>query len=79
MKISLLKSASDNKSFKMLENLGFDVFKLYDLEETDSKINELIQQNYNTIVISNEVASFSEDIIKKYSKRQNINIIITPK
>ena len=79
MKISLLKSANDKKNFKLLENLGFDVFKLYDLEKTDKKIDELIKKEYDTIVISNEVASFSEDIIKKYNKTRNINIIITPK
>lgn len=79
MKISLLKSANDNRNFKFFEHLGFDIYKIYDLEKTDLKIDELIKQNYNTIVISNELASFSEDIIKKYSKRQNINIIITPK
>jgi len=79
MKISLLKSANDEKKFKFLEHLGFDVFKIYDLEETDSKINELIKQNYNTIILSNEVAAFSQDIINKYNKKQNINIIITPK
>ena len=79
MKISLLKSANDEKNFKFLEHLGVDVFKLYDLEETDSKINELIDRNYNTIILSNEVAAFSQDIIKKYNKKQNVNIIITTK
>ena len=79
MKISLLKSENDKNKFKIFENLGFDVYKIQDLEQTDSKIDELIKKNYNTIVISNEVASFSEKIIKKYNKMQNVNIIITPK
>ena len=79
MKISLLKSAKDEKNFKLFENLGFDVYKIQDLEQTDSKIDELIKEKYNTIIISNEVASFSEKIIKKYNKMQNVNIIITPK
>jgi len=79
LKISLLKSETDKNKFKFFENLGFDVYKIKDLEETDLKIDELIKKNYNTIVISNELASFSEDIIRKYSKRHNINIIITPK
>ena len=55
-----------------------DVFDIDNLEETDKKINELVNKKYNTIVISNEVASFSEDIIKKYNKSQNVNIIIAP-
>ena len=79
MKISLLKSAKDENNFKFFEHLGFDVYKIKDLEQTDLKIDELIKQNYNTIIISNEVASFSEKIIKKYNKMENINIIITPK
>jgi len=79
VKISLLKSINDTKNFKFFEKLGFDVYKINDLENTDLKINELIKKNYNTIVISNEVASFSEDIIKKYNKREDINIIINPK
>lgn len=75
MKISWLKSKNDNKSFKFQKNIGLDVYEIEDLEKTDLKINELTK-NYNTIVISNEVASFSTDIIKKYVKDDNINIII---
>ena len=55
-----------------------DVYDINNLEETDMKINELINKNYKTIIISNEVASFSEDIVKRYNKSQNVNIIIAP-
>ena len=72
MAISWLKSSNDNKSFKLFKGLGMDVY----LEKTDEKIKELVEQKYNTIVISNEVASFSEDIIKRYNKIEDINIII---
>ena len=41
------------------------------------KMKELIKNNYDTIVISNEVAGFSEDIIKKYQKSKNIKIVIS--
>lgn len=75
MKISWLKSKNDNKSFKFQKNIGLDVYEIEDLEKTDLKIGELTK-NYNTIILSNEVASFSTDIIKKYSKDDNINIII---
>lgn len=78
MAISWIKSSKDNKSFKVFKGLGMDVYEIDDLEKTDEKIRELIEQKYNTIVISNEVASFSEDIIKKYRKVENINIIISP-
>lgn len=78
MAISWIKSSKDNKSFKIFKNLGMDVYEIDDLEKTDEKIRELVQQKYNTIVISNEVAGFSQDIIKKYNKTENVNIIIAP-
>lgn len=79
MRISWLKAKNDNKSFKLQKNLGFDVYEIEDLEQTDKKINELVQNNYHTIIISNEIAGFSEDIIKKYSKSDDVNIIIANK
>lgn len=79
MSISWLKSSNDNKSFRIFKNLGFDVFEINDLDKTDEKIKELVNQNYTTIVLSNEVASFSGDIINKYNKKENINIVIAPR
>lgn len=55
-----------------------DVYDIADLDKTDEKIKELVDKHYTTIVISNEVASFSEDIIKKYNKTKDVNIIIAP-
>ena len=78
MAISWVKSSKDNKSFKVFKNLGMDVYEIDNLEKIDEKIRELVEQKYNTIVLSNEVACFSEDIIKKYNKKENINIIIAP-
>lgn len=76
MKISWLKLKEDNNSFKIFKNIGLDVYDIEDGEDTDKKIQELVNKDYRTIVISNELAGFSEDIIKKYNKSQNINIII---
>ena len=76
MKISWLKLKEDENSFKIFKNIGLDVYDVEDGEDTDKKIQELVSKDYKTIVISNELAGFSEDIIKKYSKSQNINIII---
>jgi len=76
MRISWLKSKNDNISFKFIQNMGFDVEEIEELEETDKKIEELVSRDCNTIVLSNEVASFSSDIIKKYAKDDSINIII---
>lgn len=78
MKITLLKSEKDKKSFRMLENMGIDIFKISDLEKTDDAINRLIKQDYRTIIMTNEVAGFSESIIKKYSRTNDIKIIIAP-
>lgn len=76
MKISWLKLKEDENSFRIFKNIGFDVYDVEDAEDTDKKIAELVNKNYKTIVLSNELAGFSEDIIKKYNKSQNINIII---
>lgn len=78
MSISWLRYVNDKKSFKIFKAFGMDVFEIEDLDKTDEKIEELVKQNYNIIVLSNQVANFSEDIIKKYSKKDNINIIIAP-
>lgn len=79
MKISWIKYYKDKKSFKMIENLGLDVFKVFELEETDEKIKQLVNEQYDTIILSNQVASSSQDIIKKYGKNSNIKIIISPR
>ena len=76
MKISWVKAESDNKSFKFAENFGLDVYKINNLEQIDNKIDELISNNYNTIVISKEVAGFSQKINNEYLKNKNIEIII---
>lgn len=76
MKISWIKYEKDEKSFRMPETLGMEVLKLKDPEETDNTIKNLIQKNYNMLILSNEIAGFSQDIIKKYQRDRNISIII---
>lgn len=76
MKISWIKTKNDTKSFKIFENLGFNVLNLEEPEDTDKKIAELINDNCKTIILSNEIAAFSEDIIKKYKNKDDISIII---
>ena len=78
MKMILMKSANDNKSYRIFEKLGIDTCKLEDLEKTDEKLTEFVKEKYTTIIMTNEVASFSENIIKKYKKSENVNIYITP-
>ena len=74
--MSWIKYEKDDLSFKVPEKLGFDVFKLIEPEETDNKIKELINKNYDFIIVTSEIAGSSEDIIKKYDKDRNVNIII---
>ena len=62
-----------------IKSVGMDVFEIENLEDTDKKIKELIDRKYNTIIISNELASFSQDIITKYKNMESINIIISHK
>ena len=76
MHISWIKTKKDNESFRIFENLGFDVYSLDEPEETDKKIDELINNNCKTIILSNEIASFSEDIIRKYKNKEDVSIII---
>lgn len=76
MKMSWIKYEKDNISFNVPEKLGFDVFKLQEPEQADSKIRELIDKRYDTIILTSEIAGFSEDIIKKYDKDRNVSIII---
>lgn len=78
MKITLLKSEYDKDSFKILENMGMEIYKINDLEKTDDAIKNLIKNDCRTIIMTNEVASFSESIIKRYNKTNYIKIIIAP-
>lgn len=78
MEITFLKGSNDKKSFKLFENLGVEINEVDDLEKTDDKIKELINKKYTTIVMTNELAGFSESIIKKYNKTKDIKIIIAP-
>ena len=78
MKISWIKEEKDNKNFMVAEKLGMDVHRLNNPEDVDKTMEELVKQKYNMIVLSNEIAGFSEDIIKKY-KNNNVNIFISPR
>lgn len=76
MKWSWLRAKNDDVNFRFQKNIGMDVYEIDDLEKTDELISKLVDKKYNTIVLSNEVASFSSDIIKKYQKDDSVNIII---
>ena len=60
----------------MAEKLGMRVERLSEPEEIDNKMAELVNEKYDTIILSNELAGFSSDIVKKYQNNPDINIII---
>lgn len=77
MKVSWIKFIEDKKDFKLPENLGFDVFSINKNDNVDEKIDELISDKYNTIIVSNSIAGASEKINKEYLKNKKVNIIIS--
>ncbi len=79
MKISWIKQENDNRNFIIAEKLGLGVYRISNPEGVDKKMENLINQNCKTIVLSNEIAGFSEDIIKKYKTDKSVNIIISPR
>ena len=58
--------------------MGMNVIEVREPEQIDSIIENLKQEKYTSIVIQDELASFSEDIISKYQNDNNFNIIIIP-
>ena len=77
MKVSWIKFIEDKKDFKLPENLGFDVFSINRNDNVDEKIDELISDKYNTIIVSNSIVGASEKINKEYLKNKKVNIIIS--
>ena len=78
IKVSWIKASSDENSFKVFKNMGLNVIELQNPEDVDATISGLIEKKCNNIVLSNEVASFSDDVVKKYNKSSDVKIIITP-
>lgn len=77
MKIAFIKYEK-GKKYQIPKVFGLDVEVLKEPEQIDDKIEELKKKRYTTVVIPNELASFSEKVIKKYKYDSSINIIITP-
>lgn len=77
MKISFIKYEKE-EDFPIAKLFGINVEEIKEPEQIDDKIEELKNQRYTTIIIPNELASFSENIISKYKYDNSLNIIITP-
>ena len=78
MKVSFLKYKNDTSSYKIPKGLGMDVFEIENPEQIDNKLEELKNNNYTTIFIPSELASFSEKIVNSYKYSSQLNIVITP-
>lgn len=78
MNFFCIKFAKDRDSFNFARVIGMKVLELEKHEEVDERIDELVKNNCKNIILSNEVAGFSEDIIKKYSNDKDIKIYIAP-
>lgn len=80
MKISWIKNKNDKQSFEWIKSLGGNVYELEDPEEIDQMMRQLYKsEKCKTFILSNELAGFSEDIIKKYQQDEQMKIIIAPK
>ena len=77
MKISCIKSNKDKKSFKFAELLGIDVYSIERLEDVDNVLDEIVNNKCKTNFISNELAGFSQKIMKEYYNDKDVNIIIS--
>ena len=77
MRVSFIKYEKE-KNFRIPKLIGMNVEEIKEPEQIDEKIEELKNQKYTTIIIPNELASFSEKIISKYKYDNSLNIIITP-
>jgi len=78
MKISIIKSKKEKETFDLAKSVGVKVIELTQNEDVDKTIEELINNDYKNIILTNQVAGFSEDIIKKYGTSKDINIYIAP-
>ena len=77
MKISFIKYEKE-ENFRIPELFGMNVEKIIKPEQIDEKIEKEKIKKYTTVIIPNELASFSENIISKYKNDNSLKIIIIP-
>ncbi len=73
-----LKYYKDKESFGFWKKIGMNVLELKEPEKIDEIIDNLDDRLPKTIILKDELASFSNSIISKYKNTQNLNIIIVP-
>lgn len=72
-----IKQKKDKGKIFLNESFGVKVIEIDNIEDIDKALEEIEKKGKSTVFISNEMASFSNNIIKKYEKDQNIRIIIS--
>lgn len=73
-----LKYYKDKESFGFWKKIGMNVLELKEPEKIDEIIDNLDDRIPKTIILKDELASFSNSIISKYKNTPNLNIIIVP-
>lgn len=79
MKKVFIKYKKDTESFNFFKAIGANVIELENPEKVDEELEKLYENNCKTVILTNEIANFSQDIIKKYNTFKDISIIIAPK
>lgn len=72
-----IKSKNEKKKIFLNEKFGVNVIEIDNFENIDEEIQKVAMEKNNVLYISNELASFSNDIISKYKNDKNIKIIIS--
>ena len=73
-----LKYYKDKESFGFWKKIGMNVLEIKEPEKIDEIIDNLDDRIPKTIILKDELASFSNSIISKYKNTPNLNIIIVP-
>lgn len=73
-----LKYYKDKDGFNFWKKIGMNVLEIQEPEKIDEVIDNLDNSMPKTIILKDELASFSNSIISKYKNAPNLNIIIVP-
>ena len=71
-----IKYKNEKQKIFLNANFGVEVIEIDDAEEIDNVLKNISNKKSTTIFMSDEIASFSEDIVKKYRRDKNIKIMI---
>ena len=72
-----IKYKNEKRKVFLNENFGVHVIEIENAEDIDNAIDKIrIEETVSTIFISDEIASFSSNIVLKYKRDKNIKIII---